>query len=178
MLGGIDLNAERPADLFDRHSFEMAEHERCTLIPAEAIERGDDVLLQLRAQEQAIGLRIGGLEFADHLAILTVVDAMLFVTSAGAEEIERAVDRDSVHPCAEVRALLEPVDLSIRPKKCLLHHIVGIVFVPGHAIRHSEDGPTVPLDESSEGIRIAASGPAHGREIGQFHLGQVRLGNS
>jgi hypothetical protein len=34
----------------------------------------------------------------------------------------------------------------------------------------------VPLDECPEGIGIALPGPAHGREIGHLHLGQVRLG--
>ena len=73
----------------------------------------------------------------------------------GSKKIERAVDSDAMQPRAEVCPLFEAIDLTVGAEKCLLHHVIGIMFIRSHSIGHPEDGSTVTLDEEAERVRIA-----------------------
>ena len=155
--------AQGLADLFDRHAFEMAENECRPLVAAEQLHGRGDVLLQIGRQKQAILLRLGSSR-AGQLGRFGIAAVVTVSAAAGTEQIERTVDGDAVQPGAEVRALLEVLELAVGAKERLLHHVVGIMFISGHAIRHSKCGPGVPLDQLPERIGVAGSGPARLRQ--------------
>src|SRR5687768_10278083 len=87
------------------------------------------------------------------------------MTAPRAQEIEGAVDRNAVDPCAEVRTLLETVDLPVSAEEHLLHHVIGIMLISGHSIGHSEDGAAVTFHELAKRVGVATLGPADGCHV-------------
>src|SRR5207249_6188404 len=151
VLRGIHLDAEGFSDLFDRHSFKVAQNESGALISAEALHGRGNLLAQLRADQQAVLLRFGS-NHAVHLCVLRITAVVAIHPTAGSQEVERAVDGDAMQPRSEICALFEAVQLSVRAQERLLHHIVGIVLISGHSIRHSKNRLAMTLDEQPESV--------------------------
>ena len=89
----------------------------------------------------------------------------------GAHQIHRAVRDDPIEPRPEVRARLEPVELTIRFEKALLDHIFGILLIPGHPEGQPEHTPAVPFDEGAKRLTVALAGTGQdGCRLGRVHL--------
>lgn len=174
VLRGIHLNAERFADLFHRHSFEVAQHERGPFVSAEPFHRRGDVLSQFGADEQSVLLRICA-DRTCHFRILRISAVVTIETTPRAEQVESAVDGDAMDPRAEIRTLLEFVELTVGAQERLLHHVIGIVLVSSHSVRHSKNGLAMTFDQHPEGVGIATPRPAHGCDVGHLHPTGLRL---
>ena len=174
MLRGIDLNAHRFSNLFDRHSFEVAQDERRPFVSGQSLHRRGDLFAQLAAEKQTVLLRIGA-RCAAHLGLLRIAAVVAIESAARAKEIERTVDGDPMQPRSEVRAFLESIELPVCAKERLLNHIVSVMFISCHSIRHAKNGTAVLFDEQPEGVGITGPRPAHGRYIGHLHPTRLRL---
>src|SRR5207253_7636292 len=152
----------------------MAENERGPFISTESFPRGRDLIAQFRAEKPTILLRIcaGG---TGHLGLLRIAAVMTVDAAARSKKIERAVDRDPVQPRAEVRTLLESIQLAVRAQERLLNHVVGIVFISRNPISDPKNWTTMLLNEQPEGVGITGPRPAHGRCVGCLHPIGLRL---
>ena len=73
-------------------------------------------------------------------------------------EIDGAVHRNPVEPCAEIGAGLEPAQLPVRLEKRLLDDIFRVLRSAGHPVRKTVDGPAVTVHERPESFAIAVAG--------------------
>ena len=88
-----------------------------------------------------------------------------------AHQIHRAVRDDAIQPGAEIRSRLEPAQLLDTREESFLHHIFGILLVPGHPERQPKDAPAVALDERAKRVAVTLAGTGQdGCCFGRVHL--------
>ena len=79
--------------------------------------------------------------------------------------VNRIVRRDSIDPGTKIRSPRKLPQLLIPTQKCLLHHLFGIVPIPGHAVSQTENVVAVPLNKNAIRIAIARERALHGNGV-------------
>ena len=76
-----------------------------------------------------------------------------------------------MQPAREPRALLEPAQVAVGAEKGVLHDVLGVLLVSGHAVREAEDGAAVALDQGAKGafVALAETGDRVGIGIACLH---------
>jgi hypothetical protein len=74
-----------------------------------------------------------------------------------------------MEPGRKRRAPVELPELLICAKKCILHHVFGILFIATHTIRNPENGSAVSFDKGTKRKLIAVAGRLGRRFIAPFH---------
>ena len=92
-----------------------------------------------------------------------------FAVRPRANQVDRAVHRDAVEPGAEVGARLETAQLLVGLQKRLLHHVLRVRRVAGHAVREPEDSTAVALHESAESLAISVASQRDGGGVRLRH---------
>jgi len=92
------------------------------------------------------------------------------VALALAQLVHRGVAGHAVQPRAELRALLESVEVAKDPQEGLLDHLFGILGTTRQPVGQPVHSSTVALYEHPESLLVARFGTGDDLVIGGVHL--------
>src|SRR5262249_39140659 len=118
VLGGVRLQVERGADLFDRVPVIVAHEKRRTLLLAQSVERTLPALTDLAAVDQIAHAWPAAMT-GDPFQRFGLFSG--FTMRSGSHVVDRAVESDSIQPRREIGPFFEPVELPIRTHERFLH---------------------------------------------------------
>src|SRR6266700_1942879 len=175
VLGRAGPQVQSLADLFNGPAFHVQHGEGHALGRRERSHGAGDLALHLRAQQQAIGSRPGCRQL--HVITFRAVKAFhdlicvfcLHLRFSRIQEVKRAIDRNPVEPCAEVRAKFKPLQALVSAKKRFLHNLLRVLLISGHAIHHAKDAAGMALHQDTKGVPVAGQYQRHYSCIGNFH---------